>query len=98
MGHQSWVYNINGDQSISIAANPNLCLTCVGAALKLLPKTPMNPLQKWVFGSDGTIHLASDPSTLISVFSLTPYANVFFQTQKVIIWKRIGALTQIWKR
>ena len=59
---------------------------------------PPSLSQQWTINfSNGTIHLAMDPTTVISVATVTPYVPAFHQDQKVILWKNIGpALSQKW--
>ena len=103
--HQQWLYNpVN--KTIAVASQPNLCLTAVGGpVLKIMPRIslgggllPQNPSQQWTINfANGTIHLAIDPTTVISVATVTPYVPSFHQGQKVILWKSIGpALSQKW--
>merc|ERR1719491_1670700 len=103
--HQQWLYN-SVDKTIAVASQPNLCLTAVGGpVLKIMPKSslggglfPPSPSQQWTINfSNDTIHLAMDPTTVISVATVTPYVPSFHQGQKVILWNNIGpALSQKW--
>jgi len=97
--HQNWLYN-PADQTIVLASRPELCLTVVGLALKVMLKILVpSPFQRWIFNAaNGSINLASDPTTVISVATVTPYIPTFQQMQKIIVWKNIGpALSQKWQ-
>lgn len=102
--HTYWLY-VPADQTIILASHPELCLTAGegnGAAITLQPKlagVPPTANQRWAFTFDGTIHLASDRTRLISVENWSFWdANSYNRGQRVAMYVAGSpTMANLWK-